>query len=100
MTQLTTIIIEKGIVTKFTLKLHPQTDVWVCLMFLLGGFISTWMRQGAMLTFAGDLVEPAQTAFAGFLAQQHDHKAAQLGSFLYSGGSVRLHGLLVRLRSQ
>jgi len=60
-------------VTKFTLKLHPQTEVW-----------------GALLTFVGDLAEPAQAAFAAFLAQQHDHKAAQLGSFLYSGGSVRL----------
>jgi len=60
-----------GIVTKFTLKSHPQTEVW-----------------GALLTFAEDLAEPAQAAFAGFLAQQHDHKAAQLGSFVYSGGSV------------
>jgi len=34
------------------------------------------MGQGAILGFAGDLAEPAQAAFATFLAQQHDHKAA------------------------
>jgi len=60
-----------GIVTKFTLKLHPQTDVW-----------------GAILSFAGDLAEPAQAAFATFLAKQHDHKAAQTGIFICSNGSV------------
>ena len=58
------------------------------------------MRQGATLSFAGDLAEPAQAAFATFLAQQHDHKAAQLGGFVYSNGSVWPHNLLVGLQSQ
>ncbi|KAI9456081.1 FAD-binding domain-containing protein [Russula earlei] len=60
-----------GIVTKFTLKSHTQTDVW-----------------GALLSFGGDLADPAQTAFANYIAQQHDPRAAQLGSFVYSNGSV------------
>ncbi|KAH9963685.1 hypothetical protein BJV74DRAFT_880011 [Russula compacta] len=61
----------KGIVTKFTLKMHPQTSVW-----------------GALLAFAGDLIDPAQAAFAKFLAKPHDHKGAQLGTFEYSNLSI------------
>ncbi|KAI0251535.1 FAD-binding domain-containing protein [Lactifluus subvellereus] len=64
-----------GIVTKFTLKSHKQNDVW-----------------GASLNFAEDLVDAAQAAFAKFLTQQHDTKAAQLGEFVYINGSV-LFGL-------
>ncbi|KAI0301459.1 FAD dependent oxidoreductase [Russula brevipes] len=60
-----------GIVTKFTLKSYPQSDVW-----------------GALLSFTGDQVDPAQVPFAKFLARQHDRRAAQLGSFVYSNGSV------------
>ncbi|KAH9988281.1 FAD-binding domain-containing protein [Russula compacta] len=60
-----------GIVTKFTLKMHPQTSVW-----------------GALLAFAGDLIDPAQAAFAKFLAKPHDHKGAQLGTFAYSNLSI------------
>lgn len=58
-----------GIVTKFTVKLHKQTDVWV-----------------ASLNFAGDLIEGAQAAFVRFLSREHDHSAAQLGEFTYSNG--------------
>lgn len=64
-----------GIVTKFVLKLYPQTDVW-----------------GASLSFEGNLAEPAEKAFAKFLSRPHDHKAAQLGGFTYNKGSV-LFGL-------
>ncbi|KAH9997053.1 hypothetical protein BJV77DRAFT_960317 [Russula vinacea] len=60
-----------GIVTKFTLKTHKQTDVW-----------------GAVLNFEGDLIKPAYTAFANFLAKGHDHKGAQLGHAVYSNGTV------------
>ncbi|KAI0251534.1 hypothetical protein BJV78DRAFT_1282389 [Lactifluus subvellereus] len=67
-----------GIVTKFTLKSHKQTDVW-----------------GAILNFAEDLADVAQTTFAKFLAQQHDHKAAQLGEFVYSNDSASLDIFLV-----
>lgn len=37
----------------------------------------------------------AQATFAKFLAQQHDHKAAQLGMFVYSNDSASLDILLV-----
>ena len=36
-----------------------------------------WSRL-PLLSFAGDLADQAQTAFAKFLAQQHDDRAAQL----------------------
>jgi|SRR6266403_4586204 len=49
------------------------------------------MRQGAVLSFEGDLADPAEQAFAKFLSQLHDHKAAQLGDFIYSNSSVRLY---------
>jgi len=51
------------------------------------------MRQGAVLSFEGDLADPAEQAFAKFLSQLHDHKAAQLGDFIYSNSSVRLYCL-------
>lgn len=44
-----------------------------------------------MLSFEGDLADPAEKAFAKFLTQPHDHKAAQLGGFTYSNGSVRFY---------
>jgi hypothetical protein len=46
------------------------------------------MLQGATLTFAGDLINEAITAFAKFVSQDHDHKAAQQGQFIYINGSV------------
>ncbi|KAF8463791.1 FAD-binding domain-containing protein [Russula ochroleuca] len=60
-----------GIVTKFTLKLYPQTNVW-----------------GASLIFEGELADPAAEAFVRFLSWPHDHKASQMGRFMYSNGSV------------
>lgn len=60
-----------GIVTKFTLKLYPQTDVW-----------------GALLNFEGDLVDLAEDSFAKFLSEPHDRKASQTGQILYINGSV------------
>ncbi|KAH9972621.1 hypothetical protein BGW80DRAFT_1252666 [Lactifluus volemus] len=67
----------KGIVTKFTFKLYEQTDVWA-----------------ASLNFEGNLMEDAQKAFATFQTQEHDHKGAQQGKFIYSNGTVYLHRLL------
>ncbi|KAI0251538.1 FAD-binding domain-containing protein [Lactifluus subvellereus] len=61
-----------GIVTKFTLKTHKQTDVW-----------------GTVLSFAGNQIEPAYTAFADFLSREHDHKGAQLGQISYDNGTVK-----------
>lgn len=62
-----------GIVTKFILKLYPQTDVW-----------------GALLNFEGDLVEPAEDSFAKFFSQPHERKASQTGQILYNNGSVSI----------
>ncbi|KAH8980666.1 FAD-binding domain-containing protein [Lactarius akahatsu] len=61
----------RGIVTKYTLKTHKQTDVW-----------------GAVLDFKGDQIEPAYTAFARWLFVDHDHKGAQMGAITYSKGTV------------
>ncbi|KAF8463790.1 hypothetical protein DFH94DRAFT_686682 [Russula ochroleuca] len=61
----------KGIVTKFTLKLYPQTNVW-----------------GASLVFEGELADAAKAAFVKYLSRPHDHKAVQLGHFMYINGSV------------
>ncbi|KAF8260159.1 FAD-binding domain-containing protein [Lactarius quietus] len=60
-----------GIVTKYTLKTHKQTDVW-----------------GALLAFEGDQIEPAYTAFTKWLSVDHDRKATQLGAIAYSNGTV------------
>ncbi|KAH9038637.1 FAD-binding domain-containing protein [Lactarius deliciosus] len=60
-----------GIVTKYTLKTHEQTNVW-----------------GAVLDFKGDQIEPAYTAFANWLSVDHDHKGAQMGAITYSKGTV------------
>ena len=74
-------------------KIHPEiasTNRCLGLSYvLIWRSYPDWMRQGAILGFAGGLAEPAQAAFASFLAQQHDHKAAQTGIFVYSNGSVR-----------
>ena len=56
---------------------------------LLGKIGVSWeMLQGATLTFAGDVINVAITAFAKFVSQEHDHKAAQLAQFIYTNGSV------------
>ncbi|KAH9052689.1 FAD-binding domain-containing protein [Lactarius vividus] len=60
-----------GIVTKYTLKTHKQTDIW-----------------GAVLNFKGDQIEPAYTAFAKWLSVDHDPRAAQMGAITYSKGTV------------
>jgi hypothetical protein len=44
-----------------------------------------------LLSFEGNLADPAEEAFANFLSQPHDHKVAQLGDFIYSNGSVKLY---------
>jgi hypothetical protein len=44
--------------------------------------------QGALLAFEGEQIEPAYTAFAEWLSEDHDHKGAQLGSVTYGNGAV------------
>ena len=57
--------------------------------YSLGKLVSSLeMIQGATLTFAGNLTNGAISAFAKFVSQEHDHKAAQLGQFVYTNGSV------------
>jgi hypothetical protein len=67
---------------------------------LQGGFNNYVNPYHFSQSFGENLANPAQAAFANFVAQQHDHKAAQLGSFEYSNGSVWFYSLLlVDLRS-
>ncbi|KAI9438126.1 FAD-binding domain-containing protein [Lactarius indigo] len=60
-----------GVVTKFTLKSHKQPDIWA-----------------ALINFVGDQVDGAQKAFYEFLSEPHDHKAVQLGEFVYANGTL------------
>jgi hypothetical protein len=96
---MTTHHIDQGIVTKFTVKFYDQTDVWVRPLFVWSNCMSTTLQQAASLNFVGDLIEDAQTAFANFLTQEHDHKAAQQGQFVYSNGTVRprVHSIIAWL---
>jgi hypothetical protein len=43
-------------------------------------------------------VDPAEKAFAKFVSRPHDNKAAQIGRFTYSKGSVRLYCFLDELQ--
>ena len=56
--------------------------------FLEECFFDGEMQQAASLTFAGDLIEKAQVAFAQFVTQEHDRRAAQFAQFVYSKGMV------------
>ncbi|KAI0293620.1 FAD-binding domain-containing protein [Multifurca ochricompacta] len=60
-----------GIVTKFTFQSHQQTNIWA-----------------ALLNFAEDQMEAAQSALAQFLSEDRDRKAAQLAEFVYTNGSL------------
>ena len=44
--------------------------------------------QGALLSYEGDQIEPAYTAFSNWLSVDHDPKGAQLGGAAYSNGTV------------
>jgi hypothetical protein len=44
-----------------------------------------------MMGFVGDQIRPAYTAFADFLAEEHDRTASQLGQIFYDHGTVRYH---------
>jgi hypothetical protein len=84
------LIVDQGIVTKFTFKFHNQTDVWVCAPLIWSDCMSTiLLQQAASLNFVGDLMEDAKAAFAKFLTREHDHKGAQQAQFIYINGTVR-----------
>ena len=76
--------------TKYTLKTHKQTDVWVrsfnCAHY--GIHVLKAHAQAALLAFEGDQIEPAYTAFAEWLSVGHDRKGSQLGAIAYSNGTV------------
>ena len=82
--------LDQGIVTKYTLKTHKQTDVWVRSLDCVHYGIHVLMAhdQGALLVFEGDQIEPAYTAFAEWLSVGHDRKGSQLGAIAYSNGTV------------
>ncbi|KAN0139139.1 FAD-binding domain containing protein [Lactarius tabidus] len=66
-----------GIVTKFTLKTHKQTDVWC-----------------ALLAFEGDQIEPAYTALSKWTTVEHDRKGVQIGSITYRNGKIGFQMIL------
>lgn len=51
--------------------------------------ISFATLQAAVVGFIGDQIRPAYTAFADFLAEEHDRTASQLGQIFYDNGTVR-----------
>ncbi|KAI0260001.1 FAD-binding domain-containing protein [Gloeopeniophorella convolvens] len=63
-----------GIATKFTLKTHKQPpNVW-----------------SVSITFLNDQLDAAEVAYANFLSEPHDGKAAQLGEYAYVNGTATL----------
>ncbi|KAI0293621.1 hypothetical protein B0F90DRAFT_1761958 [Multifurca ochricompacta] len=60
-----------GIVTKFTVKSHKQTDIWA-----------------ASFKYVGEQIAEAQAAMAKFVTREHDHKGAQFGVYIYTKGSL------------
>jgi hypothetical protein len=93
--------VDQGIVTKFAVKFHKQTDVWVCAPFIWSDCMPTiLLQQAASLSFVGNLMEDAKIAFAKFLAREHDHKGAQQAQFIYINGTVRPEFTLIAWLSQ
>jgi hypothetical protein len=66
-----------GIVTRFTLKTYKQDDVW-----------------SALLTFEGDQIEPAYTAFSTWTSVEHDRKGVQLAAIAYIDGTIGFQMIL------
>ena len=75
--------------TKFTLKSHPQTNVWVCVQERLtdhiGDLFETW--QGGVLTYAENQLDEIKEALVKF-QQKNDTKAACTVSLIYISGQV------------
>ncbi|KAF8492574.1 FAD-binding domain-containing protein [Russula emetica] len=78
-----------GIVTKFTLKSHPQTTVWVGVQERftdhIGDLFETW--QGGILTYAENQLDEIKEALVEF-QQKNDTKAACVVSLIYSSGQL------------
>jgi hypothetical protein len=83
-------------VTKYTLKTHKQTDVWVKSIILrsLWDHVLMVHSQGALLPYEGDQIEPACTTLAKWLSVDHDRKGSQLGAIAYS--KARKHSAATR----
>ena len=75
--------------TKFTLKSHPQTTVWVCVRERftdqIGDLFETW--QGGILTYAKNQLDEIKEALVKF-QQKNDTKAACTVALVYSSGQV------------
>lgn len=75
--------------TKFILKSHPQTTVWVCVQERftdrMGDLFET--RQGGILTYAENQLDEIKKALLKF-QQKNDTKAACTVSLIYSSGQV------------
>jgi hypothetical protein len=74
-------------VTKFILKSHPQSDIWVGRQERLhiGDLLEIW--QGAVLFYAEDQLDAIREALVS-LEQKNDPKAATEVSLAYSSGQV------------
>ncbi|KAI0301457.1 hypothetical protein BC826DRAFT_567845 [Russula brevipes] len=76
-----------GIVTRFTLRFHRQSDIWILPV------------QATLLVFAEDQIKNAHVAFAKFLTGKHDNKGAQIGQHTYANGALTVdihHPTLLR----
>ena len=75
--------------TKFTLKSHPQTTVWVRVQERftdhIGDLFETW--QGGILTYAENQLDEIKEAVVKF-QQKDDTKAACTIACVYSSGQV------------
>ncbi|KAF9527189.1 hypothetical protein CPB83DRAFT_935955 [Crepidotus variabilis] len=64
-----------GVVTKFTLKTYPQTQVW-----------------GGILTFLPNATQELTNATASFFAEVSDPKAALISNYIYASGMLFYDG--------
>jgi hypothetical protein len=76
-------------VTKFTLKSHPQTTVWVCVQERFTDHIKDLFEtyQGGILTYSENQLDEIKEALVKF-QQKNDTKAACTLSLIYSSGQV------------
>ena len=81
----------QGIVTKFTLKTHPQTEVWVCACphVCISHGSCVWL-QGGLITITGDHLDEVNAATVKFSQTVTDPRAAILPTYNSILGAVRL----------
>lgn len=80
----------KGIVTKFTMKAHPQGQVWVSPTVVnLACLILIDILQGGLVTITGDHLDAVSNATVKFSTEVTDPKAAVLPTYNSILGIVR-----------